>query len=89
MTIDAKEAVRLAKMHVVEMFADELRGGPHPPSLEEIWLDELDRVWCVTVGLRDMAIMVPSLSKPTLYKTVRIDAESGELKSIKMHEATL
>jgi hypothetical protein len=47
--MDAKHAIAIAKKHLSEMFSDEMTA---PPTLEEIWLDEVNDEWCVTLGVR-------------------------------------
>lgn len=95
MTIDVKDAIAIAKRHAAELFAEEGLGGP---SLEEIWLDEATQEWCVTVGLRsgltpDLAAKIQrtlgrQAGETLIYKTVRIDAETGKPGSVTIREPT-
>ena len=47
--MEANEAIAIAKGHIAKMFAGELTSLP---TLEEIWFDDLQDEWCVTIGLR-------------------------------------
>jgi len=45
--MDTKEAIKLAKEHVMDMFADE---GIYNLGLEEVSFNEADKIWNVTLG---------------------------------------
>ena len=77
--IEAKQAVATAKSHVASLFEDEMQ---QPPTLEEIWLDETDDAWCVTLGVRRASNHIDSGFRDVLtgaqgrvvpdYKIVRV-----------------
>jgi|HubBroStandDraft_5_1064220.scaffolds.fasta_scaffold257593_1 hypothetical protein len=84
--IDVKEAVRIAKQKAAEILAAE------SASLEEIerGMANGSDAWIITLGVpRDLNQLSPlakmSLS-PVQYKRFFIDAQSGELVAMKLHE---
>lgn len=91
--MDAKEAITVAKAYVSNHFADEISTAP---TLEEIWLDERDDAWCVTLGVRRETNHVerdlwrdPLGSKSRVvpdYKVVRISRKDGLVKSVMNRE---
>ncbi len=84
--MEPREAVALAKKHLLEIFSEE---KIEIPSLEEIWLDEGSNEWCVTLGLRqaDISFRDPlGLRTNIKYKTVRISNRDGKPVSIKNRE---
>ncbi len=84
--MEPREAVALAKKHLLELFSEEKIDAP---SLEEVWLDESANEWCVTLGLRqaDIAFRDPLGLKTNIkYKTVRISDRDGKPVSIKNRE---
>lgn len=86
--IDARRAIQIAKTHVANLFSDE---GPTNPTLEEIWYDEIDGAWNVTVGIRHRRehtgrlLQFDTISKAD-YKVVRISAKDGKIVSVKLRE---
>ena len=84
--MNAKQVVGLAKAHLRETFADELLSEPR---LEEIWFEDADKTWCVTLGFfrkPDEQLTKATGSFSTFdYKVVRL-AESGKPISIKNRE---
>jgi hypothetical protein len=88
--MNVKEAVRLAKEYVLDLFAEEEINNL---GLEEVEFYEREQAWSVTVGFsrpwevpNDM--ILASLAKPSCrsYKIVRIDDKAGQVKSIKNRE---
>ncbi len=93
--IDVKEAIASAK-HAVSSFYEaenlvDLR-------LEEVELSDDERIWQITLGFyvlninptqSPLAIAIVGGSKKYVreYKVFRIDAESGEFRSMKIREA--
>jgi hypothetical protein len=83
--MEAKEAVGIAKEYFKELFS-------HGGSLEEIWFDDRDQVWCVTIGIKQELQPQPSIfgmpkeNYPKLvtnYKVVRVRDKDGKPISIK------
>jgi hypothetical protein len=91
--IDAKQAIKMAKEHVATLFMDELQT---PPTLEEIWLDDMQDEWCVTVGVRRASSTVRSNIRDSLagipprlvpdYKVVRVSRATSEIRSLRNRE---
>jgi hypothetical protein len=91
--MDVKAAVARAKELLSEAFASE---EIHPPTLEEVWLDEAKEAWSVTLGVRRRQKSVSVLSdihhgeidplgrriRPE-YKVVVLESHSGKLLSIR------
>ncbi len=87
--MDVKEAVKAAKVYAAPLFeGEDLR-------LEEVWFDEEENQWCVTIGLlrseppSKLDFVFDSKPKPYFrmhYKTVRIDDEDGKIVSLRNHE---
>lgn len=87
--MDVKQAVKAAKDYAADLFeGEELR-------LEEVWYDDDEQQWCVTLGL----LRSEPLSKVDLvlnhkpkshfrmhYKTVRIDDDTEKIISLRNHE---
>jgi hypothetical protein len=83
--IGVKQAVSIAKSYVRDLFADE---GVIHPTLEEVWYDEHERVWSVTVGIRRQIYNNPfaALAAGEVdYRTVRVAAADGRPLSIRLH----
>ena len=91
--IEAKQAIIAAKSHVASLFDDEMKT---PPTLEEIWLDEKDDAWCVTLGVRRPSNHIDSGFRDVLtgapgrvvpdYKVVRISRKTGHILSVRNRE---
>ena len=83
--MDVKQAVQMAKEHVVEIFADE---PIENVGLEEVEFDELNKVWAVTIGFsrywgRPRDNIIRALDTERAFKIVRIEDESGRVQSVK------
>lgn len=89
--MDVKQAVQMAKEHVVELFADE---PIENVGLEEVEFDESNQVWAVTIGfarywggpLRDDFVRAIATSRD--FKIVRIEDKSGRVQSVKHRAVT-
>ena len=84
--MDVKEAARLAKEYVIDLFADE---GISNVGLEEIELKS-DQVWEVTVGFSRPwdhgGLATISLGQRGLrrsFKVLHIDSHNGNIASVK------
>ena len=86
--MDAKNAVRLAKDHVLDLFSDE---KPMNVGLEELELDD-DGFWKVTVGFsrpwdtaskNAFTVLVETAPLRRTYKLIQIDDQSGRVVSVK------
>lgn len=81
--MDVKEAVRVAKDYVIELFAEE---GIVDVGLEEVDFDQLDN-WVVTIGFsrpwnRNIgSVLGGQVSRS--YKAIRIQDGDGKVLSIK------
>ena len=85
--MDVKEAAKIAKDYVADLFAEE---GISDVGLEEIELVSDDSVWEVTVGFSRpwdhvgaAAITLGQKSLRRTYKVLRIDDYDGEVASVK------
>jgi hypothetical protein len=84
--IDAKEAVKIAKQKATEIL------GAASPSLEEIERGTYqDRdAWSITLGvprdLSQLSAMAQLSVPPVQYKRFFVDAVTGELVAMKLHE---
>jgi hypothetical protein len=85
-SIEAKQAIDIARNHLTTLFEGETRGRP---SLEEVWFDDVERVWCVTFGIRHRSASTSPLTLEQRhtadYRTVRV-SQSGMPLSIKLHD---
>lgn len=79
--MDLKAAITTAKQHLMDVFVDE---SVTSPQLEEVWFDEVQSQWCVTLGFwrKPTNPMIGVLANRD-YKVVRIDALSGKPISIR------
>ena len=86
--MDNKEAIKIAKAYVLDVFADE--------SISDVGLEEITRdqpgIWEVTIGFsrkwqidKSLAAQLNRMSARRSYKTIRIDAADGNV--ISMEEA--
>ena len=89
--MDAKQAVQIAKKHVVEIFSEE---PIENVGLEEVEFDTIEGVWAITVGFSrfwghpsDFVRGLDSSAART-FKTVRIDDESGRVRSVRHRDVT-
>ena len=90
--MEVKEAARLAKKYVLDVFGEEINGGV---SLEEIDFgdDQFRKVWKITVSfsrewdapsaLRKVATAVGGVPVKPAYKVVSIDNSTGSVISVK------
>ncbi len=85
--MNAKQVVSIAKTHLRETFADELLWEPR---LEEIWFEDAEKVWCVTLGFfrkPDEHLRKATGTFSTFdYKIVRL-TEDGKPLSIRNRES--
>ena len=81
--IDVKQAVRIA----AEYFADILGSRAEASLLEEVSLEEEDgrRYWKITFSIPSR-VPLAQLVAAKEYKVVTVDAESGEVRSIKIRQ---
>ena len=85
--MDVKEAVQIAKEHAAAVFDGE------SIRIEEVWFEDKSTEWCVTIGLQrsepssglDFALNKRPGTRMH-YKTVRIDAVSKVIKSVRNHD---
>ncbi len=87
--MDVKEAVRMAKEYVGQLFADE---GIKNVGLEEVVFDDAADEWKITIGFSrpwDRAVgtgtMTAVLGGARLersYKVVRVDDSNGKVKKL-------
>lgn len=89
--MDAKRAVQIAKQHVAEIFSDEPIANV---GLEEVEFDEIEDIWAITVGFSRIWGRPNELFRSfdsdaaRTFKTVRIDDESGRVRSVKHRDVT-
>ena len=89
--MNVKDAVKKAIEYIADIFKSE---NPESIGLEEVILNEHENIWEVTIGFSrpwDYPIMglvtgLQAQRPKRQYKIVRIDNESGEVKSIKIRE---
>jgi hypothetical protein len=87
--MDVKEAVKKAIEYVTDVFQSE---NPENVGLEEVTLNEMDNVWEITVGFsrpwdypkQGIVTGLQPQNPKRQYKVVSVDADSGEVKSIKI-----
>jgi hypothetical protein len=89
--VDVKQAVKSAESYARELFGDkELRHL----RLEEVELSSDGRRWNVTLGWVEPGVTQPGLvfqngtiqKLPRVYKLFEVDAESGNVYSMKIRE---
>jgi hypothetical protein len=91
--MDVKDAVKKAVQYVAEIFESE---KPENIGLEEVFLNESENVWEVTIGFSRpwdypkpgglLATAMHGLKPSRQYKVVKIDNTTGQVKSIKIRE---
>ncbi|MGX9727141.1 MAG: hypothetical protein ACTFAK_07430 [Candidatus Electronema sp. VV] len=89
--MDVKEAVKLAKKHVLDLFADE---NITNLGLEEVEYNEIGREWIVTLGFsrpwdeprNTLASLAQASTPHRSYKIVRINNQSESVRCIKNRE---
>ncbi len=81
--MEAKDAVIVAKGYFAELFAEQ-------GSLEEIWFDQSDGAWCVTLGVKRPptinSIGISGAYLAMAYKVVRIRDKDGKPISVRNRE---
>jgi hypothetical protein len=85
--IDIKEATKNALGYLMEL--PNLKAESETIRLEEVELTDDDKFWLITLSFVDRAAAVFSevFSPPARqYKTFRIDAESGQVRSMKIRQ---
>ena len=85
--MDVKEAVSVAKRYVSDLYVGE---GIADVGLEEVEFDRVSNQWSVTIGFArpwnrtlPTALALASRASDRSYKVLRIDDDSGEVKSLK------
>ena len=85
--MDVKQAVAAAKAHLLDVFGAELMSAPR---LEEVWFDDAERVWCVTLGFfrkpDDLMTKAAGSFSTYDYKVVRVEDSTGKPRSIRNRE---
>ena len=85
--MDAKQAVEAAKSHLLDVFGAEMMSAPR---IEEVWFEEAERQWCVTLGFfrkpDDLVAKAAGTFSTYDYKVVRIEDITGKPRSIKNRE---
>jgi hypothetical protein len=88
--IDVKKAVQIACDYIQELYEpDQLPGL----LLEEVQISEESGRWLVTLGFSDPTPMSPiaklaAVRDPRKYKIFEIDADTGEVKSMRIRQLT-
>lgn len=80
--IDVKQATDKAKAHLVAFFPE-----AEQVQLEEVELSEDKAFWLITLSYEGVSSSVASsmlVGKSLLYKIFKLDAESGEVLSMKI-----
>ncbi len=80
--IDVKEATDKAKAHLISFFPE-----AEQVQLEEVELSEDKACWLITLSYEGVSSSVASsmlVGKSLLYKIFKLDAESGEVLSMKI-----
>jgi hypothetical protein len=80
--IDVKEATDKAKAHLVSFFPE-----AEQVQLEEVELSEDKAHWLITLSYEGISSSVASsmlVGKSLLYKIFKLDAETGEVLSMKI-----
>lgn len=93
--MDVKEAVIIAKKYFADAFSAE---GTQHPRLEEVWLDQSNGHWFVTLSIfrtkpKDLPLLARTHVLSTVteetyldYKTVEVAADDGTVISIRNRE---
>ncbi|TYT73286.1 hypothetical protein [Desulfobotulus mexicanus] len=87
--MDVKGAVKKAVEYVSDVFQSE---NLENVGLEEVFLNDVDNVWEITVGFsrpwdypkQGIVTGLQPQNPRRQYKVVSVDADSGEIKSIKI-----
>ena len=91
--VNLKEAVQEAKTYIKQLFSDE---RIYDLLLEELEKSEDEKYWLVTLGfdveselnkktspLEEAFSITPRKSYKRVYRTIKIDSETGEMVSMK------
>jgi hypothetical protein len=91
--LTVKEAVRAAEQWVRDLYPQQ---ELEHLRLEEVTLSDDELYWRITLGWVEPAVQVPVFSSalggrdihvlPRVYKTLEVDAETGDVKSMKIRE---
>ncbi|HPT19168.1 MAG TPA: hypothetical protein PLJ25_03825 [Methanothrix sp.] len=89
--MDVKDAVKLAKQYVIDLFAEE---GIADIGLEEVKFDDLTRNWSITIGFsrswdkpqNSFAALAGHMYPRRSYKVVMISDDNAKVISVKNHE---
>lgn len=89
--MNVKEAVRIAKTYLIDLFSEERIVNV---GLEEIEFDDLDRIWNVTLGFtrawNDSASAILALTGNSTgnrsFRVVKVRDSDGHVLSIKLRE---
>lgn len=92
--MNVKEAVALAKSHILELFADEVLTNL---GLEEVEFDRNEGEWVVTIGFSRpwdeprtaLAAMAAATPPRRAYKVVRIASTSHEVISVRNRDIAI
>ena len=80
----AKEAVEVARAYFLDLMGEK-------STVEEVWFDYGQQLWCVTLGrpriVRDTTLFTPSQREILDYKVVRIKDDDGTPISITNRES--
>jgi len=82
--INVKEATDKAKEYLISFFPD-----AEQVQLEEVELSEDKSHWLITLSYEGVSASVASsmlVGKSVLYKVFKLDAESGEVLSMKIRD---
>lgn len=81
--IDVTTAIAGARNYLESVFAaDAIRNV----RLEEVILSDDGRFWLVTFGFDRGISSYGSILQPRTYKSVKIDAESGQIRGVQIRE---
>lgn len=78
--IDVKQAVDIASQYLISLFADK---APSNIQLEEVELSEDEKYWFITLSFTET---VPFLVPRKSYKLFKINADTGQVQSMKIRE---
>lgn len=94
--MDVKEAVKVAKASITDLFGDQIYSDP---VLEEVEFDDEANAWRITIGFLRLPEVNTTLAKTArdlgidpvaavrrAYKVVTLDEESGKVQSVKDRE---
>ena len=89
--MDVRNAVKKAIEYVVEIFQAE---KPENIGLEEVFLNEDENVWQITVGFsrpwdhpaQTVLVTLQALNPKRQYKVIKINNETEKVESIKIRE---